>query len=33
MDIIIEFQKKYWDNFNTELYNNYLKAKIEKYGG
>ena len=30
MDVVIELQKNFWTNFNEELYDNYLKAKIEK---
>jgi len=30
MDIVIELQKKYWDNFNEEIYKKYLLAKIKK---
>lgn len=30
MDILIELQKQYWDNFDSELYAKYLIAKTNK---
>lgn len=30
MDIVIELKKDWWANFNHDLYNNYLKAKLSK---